>query len=209
MSLVIALTGFPGTGKLTVARSIAAEVERSGGVAVVVDNHSINNPIFGLIDQDGITPLPSEVWDRVGDVTRAVFKTVETLTPHDWDVVFTAYLDGVTDTGWLPALARIAEQRGATLVPVRLLCDPTEIARRIVEPERRAQMKSIDPDLPYRLAEAGSPHDSGMPNSLTIDVTRLPPLDAARAILQHARSITWAAPSGTSNAPDMTGSGTT
>ncbi len=189
MSFVIVLTGFPGTGKLTIARLIAASIENAGRVARVIDNHWINNPIFGLIEQDGLTPLPPEVWECVGDVTRAVFKTVETLTPREWDVVFTVYLDGETDTGWLPAVARVAAQRNATFIPVRLLCDPDENARRIVQPGRRAMMKSLDPEEPYRLARAGAPYASGMPNSLTLDVTSMPPHEAAEAILRHASDV--------------------
>lgn len=189
MSYVIALTGFPGVGKLTVARSIADSIEGSGGVALVVDNHWVNNPIFGLIAQDGVTPLPTEVWQRVGEVASAVFRTVETLTPRSWNVIFTQYLDGITDIDWLPTIGRIAEQRGATFVPVRLVCEVEENARRIVQPERRALMKSTDPEEPYRLALGDASDDSGSPNSLTLDVTITPPADAARLILRYALAI--------------------
>ena len=57
------LTGFPGTGKLTVARAMAAQLEDAGQTVRIVDNHWINNPIFGLVAQDGVTPLPEAVWD--------------------------------------------------------------------------------------------------------------------------------------------------
>ena len=102
------LSGFPGTGKLTVARSLAQQIEAAGETVRVVDNHWINNPIFGLVAQDGMTPLPSTVWDRVGEVAEAVIRTVEELTPRGWHVIFTAYLDGVTDTGYAPRLAAVA-----------------------------------------------------------------------------------------------------
>ncbi len=68
VSFVFLLTGFPGTGKLTVAGALRDLLEADGETVRVVDNHWINNPILGLIDQDGITPLPQGVWERVGEV---------------------------------------------------------------------------------------------------------------------------------------------
>lgn len=183
------LMGYPGTGKLTVARALGERIESDGGIVRVVDNHWINNPIFGLVEQDGMTPLPREVWDRVGEVANTVIRTVEELTPTAWHVIFTAYLDGVSDIGWFPRLVAAANTREAVLVPVRLVCDPEENARRIVAPGRRELMKSIDPEEPYRLAEQGHPYDPGHPNTLTLDITDLPPEEAAAAVLAHAEAL--------------------
>lgn len=183
------LTGFPGTGKLTVARALERRLAEAGETARVIDNHWINNPIFGLIDQDGLTPLPEGVWDRVGEVAEAVVRTVEELTPRPWHMVFTAHLDGVTDIRTVTRLEEVAATRGATFVPVRLLCEPEENARRIVSSERRQAMKSMDPAEPVRLAAAGPPYDPGHPNQLTLDITALQPDPAAAAILDHALQL--------------------
>ena len=185
-SYLFLITGFPGTGKLTVARALAGLLEAQGQTTRVVDNHWINNPIFGLIEQDGVTPLATEVWDRVGEVAGAVVRTVEDLTPQAWHIIFTAYLDGVSDTGTVTRLEAVAETRGARFVPVRLLCDPEENARRIVSPERRGLMKSVDPVEPYRLADIGGPYDMQHANQLTLDITSTPPPSAAADILRHA-----------------------
>jgi len=185
-SHLFALTGFPGTGKLTVAEALADLLSRGDETVRIVDNHWINNPIFGLIDQDGMTPLPEPVWDRVGEVAAAVIRTVEDLTPRTWHTIFTAYLDGVTDTGWIPRLERVAAARDSTFIPIRLLCGPAENARRIIAPGRAERMKSIDPAEAYRLAEAGEPYDSGHHNGLTLDITEVRPEQAAARILEHA-----------------------
>lgn len=42
--------GFPGTGKLTIARMLAHRLRDQGQEVRVIDNHFINNPIFGLIE---------------------------------------------------------------------------------------------------------------------------------------------------------------
>lgn len=162
-SYLFLLTGFPGSGKLTVAQALAQQIESEGDTVRVVDNHWINNPIFGLVAQDGVTPLPREVWTRVGEVASAVIRTVEELTPRAWHVIFTAYLDGVTDTGFAPRLEQVAAPRGSVFVPVRLVIDPEENARRIVSPERRVRMKSVDPAEPFRLAALGEHTTTTMP----------------------------------------------
>ncbi|MDJ0953261.1 MAG: hypothetical protein QNJ81_06240 [Acidimicrobiia bacterium] len=183
------LTGFPGTGKLTVARAMAAQLEAAGQTVRIVDNHWINNPIFGLIAQDGVTPLPPAVWDRVGEVAAAVVSTVETITPAHWHVIFTAYLDGESDTGTVPRLEAVAAARGSIFVPVRLLCDPAENAKRIVSLERRGLLKSVDPVEPYRLADKGPPYDPQHGNQMDLDITALDPEGAAALILQHTAAV--------------------
>ena len=70
-NIFLYLLGFAGTGKLTIARAFA----RSVG-AKVVDNHWINNPIFGLIDPDGVSPLPDAVWSQTAKVREAVLETI-------------------------------------------------------------------------------------------------------------------------------------
>ena len=61
-NVVVYLVGFASTGKLTIARELAPMLN-----AKVVDNHWVNNPIFGLLETDGKTKLPDAVWDRVGE----------------------------------------------------------------------------------------------------------------------------------------------
>ena len=155
----------------------------------IVDNHWINNPIFGLVSQDGVTPLPAAVWDRVGEVAAAVVRTVEELTPRDWHVIFTAYLDGETDTGTVPRLDEVAAVRNSIFVPVRLLCDPAENAKRIVSLERRQLMKSIDPVEPYRLADKGQPYNPHHRHQIDLDITAVAPEAAAAQILRHSAAL--------------------
>ncbi len=83
------LIGSPGVGKYTVAREICALTG-----ARLVDNHAINNVIFSLLDQDGVKPLPDEVWTPVGQVRQAVLDTLIEISPRHLSFVFTNYIRG-------------------------------------------------------------------------------------------------------------------
>jgi deoxyadenosine/deoxycytidine kinase len=182
------LIGFAGVGKYTIAKAIAASLETLG-VCKVVDNHYMLNPIFNLIAQDGITPLPARVWDNAMQVRLAVLATIEHVSPRDWNFVFTNELTEDGDGSSLMLYSQIlevAEARGARFVPVHLRCDLEEHLSRVVRPERRERMKGVDPD------EARDKHANQtlfMPdhaNTLTLNVTALTPEIAARTILDHA-----------------------
>lgn len=181
----IYLMGVAGTGKLTVAKAIAAKTG-----ARVVDNHLINNPIFAVIRQDGVTPLPRAVWDRAFAIRIAVLETIASLSPPEWSFVFTHEAYGEAYDIAVYQLAREAAQvRKAAFLPVRLVCDPDEIARRVVDPGRRSLMKSANAEKSRARAAANATYDPGTPDVLTIDNTRLPPEAAADAIIRAARTI--------------------
>ena len=179
---IVYLIGLAGSGKLTVAQEIA---RRTG--ARVVDNHTINNPIFGLLELDGVTPLPAGVWGRVGEVRRAVLATIAELSPPHLSFVFTNDLvDGEeASVEGYRQVREVAERRRALFVPVRLLCDPEVLAQRIVSPGRRERMKAIDPDRIRERARSETVLRVDHPDALTLDTSDLPAAGAAERILAH------------------------
>jgi hypothetical protein len=189
---MIYLIGFAGVGKYTIAKAIAAMMAGRLEVCKVVDNHYVLNPIFNLIAQDGITPLPAQVWDNAMQVRLAVLATIEHLSPRDWNFVFTNELTEDSDGSNLmlySQILKVAQARGSRFVPVRLLCDLEEHLSRVVRPERRERMKDVDPD---EARDKHANHKLFMPdhaNTLTLDVTGLTPQVAARTVLDHALKI--------------------
>lgn len=181
-NLFIYLVGFAGTGKLTIAQALARLVD-----AKVVDNHWINNPIFGLIDPDGVTPLPAAVWTQVAKVREAVLETIATLATTEANFIFTHEgLEGdPVDQAIFESIRSTAARRGAHFVPVRLLCEEGELVRRIRSHERAAMFKCIDPADAINKSRHHTVLDPMLPATLTLDVTTLGPEESAAAILAH------------------------
>jgi hypothetical protein len=184
-NLFVYLVGFAGTGKLTIARAFARLVG-----AKVVDNHWINNPIFGLIDSDGVTPLPDEVWAQVAKVREAVLETIAMLAKPETNFVLTH--EGVEgdpiDQAVFESIRSAAARRGARFVAVRLLCEEGELVRRIQSPERAGLLKCVDPADAINKSRHHVVLDPRLPATLTLDVTTRTAEGSAAAILAHIKS---------------------
>jgi hypothetical protein len=85
---VIYLLGYPGVGKYTIATEIAAMTG-----AVVVDNQLINHPVLTLLDWDGVSMLPPEIWRPIGQIREAVLAVLEDVAPRSISYVLTNALE--------------------------------------------------------------------------------------------------------------------
>lgn len=183
---MIVLIGFAGTGKYTIGRELC---ELTG--AKLIDNHLINNPVFKVVNPDGITPLPDPIWDKVKAVRAIVYETIRELSPPELSFVFTIELfeRSPGDQRAFIDLEELAASRGSLFIPVRLLCEVEELCRRVVDPSRVKMIKSINPEGARRKSAEEMVLDSTHPNVLTIDVTEKTPTEAAAIILRHIEVI--------------------
>jgi hypothetical protein len=186
---IIALIGFAGTGKYTIARELC---ELTG--AKLIDNHLINNPIFKVVNPDGIRPLPPGIWDKVKAVRGIVYEAIRELSPPDLSFVFTIELFASSpgDQRAFSDLEELAASRRSLFVPVRLLCEVEELCRRIVDPSRVQMLKSLSPEAARRKSAQETVLDSTHPHVLTIDVTDKTPSETAEMILGHIKKIRMA-----------------
>ena len=179
---IVLLIGFAGTGKFTIGRELC---DRTG--AKLIDNHLINNPIFKVVNPDGIRPLPAGIWDKVKAVRAIVYEAIRELSPPKLSFVFTIELfeSSPGDQRAFMELEELAASRGALFVPVRLICDVDELCRRIVDPARIQMIKSISPADARRKSANETVLNSSHPHTLTLDVTKKTPQESADSILNH------------------------
>lgn len=138
---VIYLVGAAGVGKMTIGKHLAHALN-----APLIHNHLWLNPIFGVIDQDGLTPLPAEVWPLTAQVRGAVFQAASSLAPPSWNLIFTHAAVGQSkaDDNIANEIIAVARARNARLAVVQLTCSAAVLAERIATPSRRDFMKETD-----------------------------------------------------------------
>lgn len=176
------LIGPPGVGKYTVGKELADRMP-----ARLIDNHYWNNPVFALVEYDGVRPLPAGIWERAAAVRAAVLETIATLAPADRNFVFT---HAVTSEGGHPLdmviagqILRTAERRGARTLVARLSCAAEQLARRIADPVRAERLKQLDASRAAAYA-ALPPFEPRHPWTIDIDTTDRSPAETAARILE-------------------------
>ena len=185
IGIIVHLLGPAGAGKLTIAWALVALLP-----ARVVDNHWINNPIFGLLDNDRMSPFPPAVWTEIEKVRSAVLETIAGISRQDASFVLTneLYDDEAQDRPVVVAVMDAARRRGSPYIPVRLQCTEAELAKRIVASERAIRLKSMNPQSAQRNARRPI-LITGSPNEMTLDTTDASPAECAEKILAHIKKV--------------------
>ena len=183
---LILLIGFAGTGKYTIGRELC---RRTG--AKLVDNHLIANPVFTVLDGDGITPLPREVWAKLKEIRRIVYDSIRELSPPNLGFVLTMELreNNPGEHYAIDDLEKLAAARQSLFVPIRLVCDVEELCRRVADPSRRKRLKGINVEDARRKAMEDAVLKAKHANVRTIDVTAKSPSEAADAIIREVDLI--------------------
>jgi hypothetical protein len=183
---MVLLIGFAGTGKYTIGLELC---ERTG--AKLIDNHLINNPIFRVVDVDGVTPLPARVWDRVKEVRATVYKAIRELSPPGMGFVFTMELreSNPEDHNAFRDVERLAAARQCRFIPIRMICGVDELCRRVADPARVAMLKGTSPELAGKKFAEDEVLNVPHPNLRTLDVTKRTASGSVDAILDEISSI--------------------
>lgn len=178
----IYLIGYPGAGKLTIARELQKLFP-----SILVDNHYVNNVVFNLIDTDGITPLPNRVWDYTKEIRRLVLDVIRELAKPKRNFIFTNALAAgdEVDEQLFQEIVQLALDRGANLLPVRVLVSREELCRRVASPERKCLLKSIDPE---GACAAMDDYSILAPvNSFDLETSELSPAEASSVIVKELK----------------------
>lgn len=183
---IIVLIGFAGTGKYTIGRELC---KRTG--ARLIDNHLIANPIFSVVNSDGVTPLPAGVWDKVKQIRRTVYQAIREFSPPEMSFVFTVEwrTNNPADLKAFSDLAELAVERQSRFVPIRLICGVEELCRRVVDPSRVPMLKGISAELARKKSLEDEVLPAPHPNLRTLDVTKRTASGSVDAILDEVHAI--------------------
>jgi hypothetical protein len=177
--ITLYLIGFAGTGKYTIAKEIAKFGYK------IVDNQLINNPIFSLLDLDGITPIPEKAWASIEGIRKAILDFVSQDPKSNY--VFTNELYEVDhDRLIYNQVKGAAEKRGSLFVPVKLNVSLEERKQRITNPERLDRFKTTnlaEIQINKELIKIAHPH------LLELDVTDLSAREVAKEILNLIENL--------------------
>jgi hypothetical protein len=185
VGILVHLLGPAGVGKLTTAQVLAPLLQ-----ARVVDNQWINNPIFGLLDNDRMSPFPTAVWTEIDKVRSAVLETIARISPPEASYILTneLYDDESEDRTIAGMVMDAARRRGSPYVPIRLQCAGAELAKRAIAEERAMRLKSMNPQAAHRNA-LRPVLITGSPNELTLDTSDLSPTLTAEKIAAHIAQV--------------------
>jgi len=175
--LIIHINGWPGVGKLTVAREVARKLG-----ARMLDNHTLHDVAIRLCDRG-----TDEYWNLYYQVREVAYHRVRAM-PRDEIIVMTNALLSESERereAW-DAVKRLAADRADTLVAVILECSLDENVRRIAAEDRRHR-KMIDPAPLIEWRSQYTLLTHGATQSLTIDNSSRTPDDAADEIVAFAR----------------------
>lgn len=179
MTTIIYLIARPGVGKYTIAKELAKEGY------IICDNQLINNPIFTLLNYDGLAEIPEFAWDSIKLIRGIVLKFMSHERNNNY--ILTNVLGDIErDHEIFNQVKEMAIKRGSTFVPVKLLISEEEHLRRVTEPSRRLRYKSIDPNEAYSIYPL---IQVSHPNLLELDVTNLSAQNAAKTILEHLKKV--------------------
>ncbi|KAF5128682.1 hypothetical protein E5D57_009626 [Metarhizium anisopliae] len=178
---IIHLNGFPGTGKLTVAKCLQKMLGPHGRL---VHNHLLINPADAVLHR-----TEPGYQDLRRAIRSAVFSSLaQSAATHAFAYLFTDFqssdpVGSATCAEYLDA----ARARGCSLVSVVMSCDEAANVERLVTSERRAHGKIVDRELLGKFRSGVDIHRFDGPDhaSLELDVTQLSAEEAAHRILQH------------------------
>ena len=182
--MIIHLLGWPGVGKLTVAREMRIQAAALGVSLVVVDNHLTSVPILDIVEADGAGQLPDGTWEHVARIREVVYDAIESLAHPATTFVFTNVLVESAQRSAIVVdrLRGLAEVRGVAYVPVLLECRPSEHRARSSSRTRLEKRKWIDADEILRFADTETLH---LPDgTVAIDTTGIEARQAAGLVLQ-------------------------
>lgn len=171
---LIFLHGFPGVGKLTVSRELAALTGFK-----LFHNHLTVDLVASVFDfgSEPFVVLRDKIWLEVFS------EAVEADLPG---MIFTFAYDPTVRNSFVGNAQSIVESSGGEVLFVELTCSREELERRLTNHSRQEFGKLTSLALFRELIDAGAFKNPGIPsNRVVLDITALSPNEAARLIVKE------------------------
>lgn len=179
---LVYLIGFPGVGKLTIAKEIC-KMEN----CILQDNHKTVNLLFPFLDlKKGI---PEDTWSDVLSIRHIIYEFIKRNFRKDASLVFTDCLRDEDELAHqvFNEVKEIADTLGLAFYPVFLDCDIEVIKERITSEERKTNFKLTDVEDSF--FEWKSLISVDEKNEIRLDVSSLTASDAAKTIIQKIEAL--------------------
>ncbi|MGL4964031.1 MAG: AAA family ATPase [Inquilinus sp.] len=177
--MIVHLNGWPGVGKLTVARLLAPRLQ-----ARLIDNHLLHDVAIRCTGIDD----PAR-WPLYEAVRAAAYQVLAERPRSETFVMTNALCVGSPREceAWRHVVA-LAETRAVPLVPVVLEADDVVLRSRVQRLERQGR-KLTDPDALEEMIRCDRLLKPDVPERLDLDTSRLAAADAAAAIEAHLLAV--------------------
>ncbi|KAM0233528.1 hypothetical protein ACHAP5_010403 [Fusarium lateritium] len=182
---IIHINGFPGTGKLTIARKLVALLASYNGK--LVHNHLLIDPAGAILPRTSVDYQPLR-----RAIRAAVFDTLAT-SQDTFDSVF-VFTDFQSDSDIGSAVMAeyhtMAARRGCVFIPIIVTCSKEENLRRLSSLDRSQHEKLTDVELVARMRDTSVIHHSPEDRfRMELDLTDLDGDTAAFRIHKHVLDV--------------------
>ncbi|KAI1068561.1 hypothetical protein LB507_004246 [Fusarium sp. FIESC RH6] len=179
---IIHINGYPGTGKLTIARKLVEVLSHCD--TKLIHNHLLIDPV------DAILPRSSPDYQLARRSLRSViFDTIVNSPDTKNSILLFTDFQSNDDIGRsvLAEYLNFADRQGSIIIPITLTCSREENLRRLVSDEREAYGKLTNPELVGNLRDSSEIYQwpDHHPSLLVLDVTELSVAEAVLAIVEH------------------------
>ncbi|KAG5659852.1 hypothetical protein KAF25_002411 [Fusarium avenaceum] len=178
---IVHINGFPGIGKLTIARKLVALLAPYNGK--LVHNHLLIDPAGAILSRASADYQPLR-----RAIRTAIFDTLAT-SQDTFDSVF-VFTDFQSDddigSAVMAEYRAMAARRGSAVIPIVVTCSKEENLRRLTSMERSQHEKLTNVELVARIRENSAIRQS--PDDffrMELDVTELDEDAAAHMMHRH------------------------
>lgn len=180
----IYINGYPGIGKLTIAKELEKLVPNSK----VYHNHLFIDPIAPLVDRD--SPHYQDIRTSFRRHILNTIATSEAAARSTWIFTDSRSSDLIGSAG-AQDYKDAADLRGAFFIPIILHCEMTENLTRLSSEERgTGNTKLRDPAILKAIRLKEDIYTFGGPCELKMDITNMTASEAAKRIHEHLVEIT-------------------